>query len=143
MPSSPTRTRPTPRLRRAPSSPAVLPESTNTAPHRVASNFAALSLAEIACRGVAMVVTFTLAARLGKEGYGKVEFAFNVVFWLVLLVRDGLDTASAFAVHSHLLGHDLADVPPRRAAVRRGCGRLVGRAAESLAAIHDHRRQLG
>jgi O-antigen/teichoic acid export membrane protein len=101
MPSSPTRTQPPVRLRRAPSSLPLLTDSPRTAPRRVASNFAALSLAEIACRGVAMVVTFTLAARLGKEGYGKVEFAFNVVFWLVLLVRDGLEVIAAREIARH------------------------------------------
>ncbi len=48
-----------------------------------------------------MAVTFTLAARLGKEGYGKVEFSFNVVFWLVLLVRDGLEVIAAREIARH------------------------------------------
>ena len=67
----------------------------------MASNFAALSAAEIACRAVAMAVTFTLAARLGTEGYGKIEFSFNVVFWLVLLVRDGLEVIAAREIARH------------------------------------------
>ena len=48
-----------------------------------------------------MAVTFTLAARLGEEGYGKIEFSFNVVFWLVLLVRDGLEVIAAREIARH------------------------------------------
>ncbi|MDB5351414.1 MAG: rane protein involved in the export of O-antigen and teichoic acid [Planctomycetota bacterium] len=48
-----------------------------------------------------MAVTFTLAARLGRDGYGKVEFAFNIVFWLVLLVRDGLEVIAAREIARH------------------------------------------
>lgn len=100
MASSPTTTRRPRRLRvAAPSPPPSEPAA--QVPCRVATNFAALSAAEIACRGVAMAVTFTLAARLGKEGYGKVEFAFNVVFWLVLLVRDGLEVIAAREIARH------------------------------------------
>src|SRR5947209_5252071 len=58
------------------------------APRRIASNFAFLSLAEIVCRGTSVAVTLSLTNRLGRSGYGRVEFAFNVVFCLVLLVRD-------------------------------------------------------
>jgi O-antigen/teichoic acid export membrane protein len=36
-------------------------------------------------------VTLSLAKRLGVDGYGRIEFAFNVVFWLVLLLRDSTD----------------------------------------------------
>jgi len=80
---------------------ATPPAPISPAPRRVATNFAALSAAEIACRGVAMAVTFTLAARLGAEGYGKIEFGFNVVFWLVLLVRDGLEVIAAREIARH------------------------------------------
>jgi O-antigen/teichoic acid export membrane protein len=59
-----------------------------TAPRRIASNFAVLSLAEIVCRGTSVAVTLTLAKSLGAAGYGRIEFAFNVVFWLVLIIRD-------------------------------------------------------
>jgi O-antigen/teichoic acid export membrane protein len=58
------------------------------APRRIASNFAVLSLAEIVCRGTSVAVTLTLAKSLGAAGYGRIEFAFNVVFWLVLIIRD-------------------------------------------------------
>ncbi len=61
------------------------------APRRIASNFAAMSLAEVVCRGTSVAVTLALAQRLGEAGYGRVEFAFNVVFWLVLLVRDAFE----------------------------------------------------
>ena len=37
-------------------------------------------------------------------GYGKIEFAFNIVFWLVLLVRDGLEViAGEIARHPRLI----------------------------------------
>lgn len=67
----------------------------------MASNFAALSVAEIACRAISMVVTLALAQRLGREGYGRIEFAFNVVFWLVLLVREGLDVIATREIARH------------------------------------------
>jgi len=61
------------------------------AKRRIASNFAFLSLAELICRTTSVVVTLSLAKRLGVVGYGRIEFAFNVVFWLVLLLRDSSD----------------------------------------------------
>lgn len=98
----PLSTAPSRRLRIARAPKAPLPNAPGSpAPRRVAINFAALSVAEIACRGVAMAVTLLLAARLGREGYGKVEFAFNVVFWLVLLVRDGLEVIAAREIARH------------------------------------------
>src|SRR5438132_898216 len=51
---------------------------------RIASNFVFLSLAEFVCRTASVVVTFTLAKRMGVDGYGRIIFAFNIVFWLVL-----------------------------------------------------------
>ena len=33
-------------------------------------------------------MTLYLATSLGAASYGRIEFAFNVVFWLVLIVRD-------------------------------------------------------
>jgi O-antigen/teichoic acid export membrane protein len=61
------------------------------AKRRIASNFAFLSVAELICRTTSVVVTLSLAQRLGVVGYGRIEFAFNVVFWLVLLLRDSSD----------------------------------------------------
>src|SRR5215831_10957568 len=61
------------------------------AKRRIASNFAFLSVAELICRTTSVVVTLSLAKRLGVVGYGRIEFAFNVVFWLVLLLRDSSD----------------------------------------------------
>lgn len=78
------------------------------------SNFAALSFAEIACRATSVAVTFTLAKRLDREGFGRIEFAFNIVFWLVLLVRDGLEVIAAREIARHprlirpLVNHILA-----------------------------------
>ena len=58
---------------------------------RIASNFAFLSLAELVCRTTSILVTLYLAKHLGVESYGRIEFAFSVVFWLVLLLRDSSD----------------------------------------------------
>jgi O-antigen/teichoic acid export membrane protein len=58
---------------------------------RIASNFAFLSVAELICRTTSILVTLYLAKCLGVESYGRIEFAFSVVFWLVLLLRDSSD----------------------------------------------------
>jgi O-antigen/teichoic acid export membrane protein len=85
-----------------------------TAPRRVASNFAALSAAEVACRATSVAVTLYLAQRLGTAGYGRIEFAFNVVFWLVLLVREGFEVIASREIARHprlvrpLVNHVLA-----------------------------------
>jgi O-antigen/teichoic acid export membrane protein len=68
---------------------------------KLACNFAALSLAEMACRAISVAVTLNLAKRLGTEGYGRVEFAFNLVCWLVLLVREGMDVIAAREIARH------------------------------------------
>jgi O-antigen/teichoic acid export membrane protein len=68
---------------------------------RIASNFAFLSAAELICRGTSVVVTLSLAKRLGVVGYGRIEFAFNIVFWLVLLVRDSSDVIVARELSRH------------------------------------------
>ena len=115
MATTPLSSRP---VRRAPPRPDVsalpaLPPARH-APRRIASNFAALSVAEVACRGTSVAVTLSLAKRLGTAGYGRIEFAFNVVFWLVLLVRDGLEVIAARELARHprlirpLVNHVLA-----------------------------------
>ncbi len=53
------------------------------------------------CRTTSVVVTLSLAKRLGVEGYGRIEFAFNVVFWLVLLLRDSSDVIVARELSRH------------------------------------------
>ena len=68
---------------------------------RIASNFAFLSPAELVCRATSVIVTLSLAKRLGVVGYGRIEFAFNVVFWLVLLVRDSSDVIVARELSRH------------------------------------------
>jgi O-antigen/teichoic acid export membrane protein len=86
------------------------------APHmkRIASNFAVLGVAEIACRGISVLATLALTRRLEPAGYGRVEFAFNVVFWLVLIVRDCFETIVTREVARHpritrsLVNHVLA-----------------------------------
>ncbi|WP_435005668.1 oligosaccharide flippase family protein [Tundrisphaera lichenicola] len=71
------------------------------APRRMASNFLSLSAAEVACRATSVLVTLSLAKVLGKGGYGRIEFAFNVVFWLVLLVRNGCEVIAARELARH------------------------------------------
>jgi len=68
---------------------------------RIATNFLSLSAAEIACRGTSILVTLSLARCLGKEGFGKIEVAFNVVLWLVLLVRNGCEVIAARELARH------------------------------------------
>ncbi len=96
MPTSPA---PTSRVRLARSRPVSEAASSGRKPvlqpHRLATNFAALCTAEIACRATSVLVTLALAKRLGAAGYGRIEFAFNVVFWLVLIVREGLDVIAS------------------------------------------------
>ncbi len=80
----------------------------------MATNFAALTLAEVVCRAMSVAVTLSLTRRLGPAGFGKIEFAFNVVFWLVLLVRDGLEVIASREIARHprlirpLVNHILA-----------------------------------
>ncbi len=106
MAMTPLTTRP-PLLRRPPTPPPVRPSRLKTgrtpapAPRRIASNFLTLSAAEIACRGTSVLVTLSLAKVLGKAGYGRIEFAFNVVFWLVLLVRNGCEVIAARELARH------------------------------------------
>lgn len=102
-PRTPTRPRRSPP---EPKAPAIevrddAPPAPTLAPQRIARNFAALSVAEVACRAISIAVTLSLAQRLGREGYGRVEFAFNVVLWLVLLVRDGLDVIGTREIARH------------------------------------------
>lgn len=68
---------------------------------RMAWNFLSMGAAEVACRATSVLVTLGLAHELGKEGYGRVEFAFNVVFWLVLLVRNGSEVIAARELARH------------------------------------------
>lgn len=77
--------------RRDDSSPSARTGTDPTTARRVARNFAALSMAEVVCRATSVMVTLYLAAVLEPSGYGRIEFAFQLVVWLVLLVRDGLE----------------------------------------------------
>jgi O-antigen/teichoic acid export membrane protein len=102
MATTPLKTRPT--VRRRPTSTSIRLEPRPVcvpAPRRIASNFLSLSAAEIACRGTSVVVTLSLAKCLGRAGYGRIEFAFNVVFWLVLLVRNGCEVIAARELARH------------------------------------------
>jgi O-antigen/teichoic acid export membrane protein len=102
MTTTPLTTRPI--ARRRPSPPPVRVEACPlpvAAPGRIASNFFSLSAAEIACRGTSVLVTLSLAKCLGKAGYGRIEFAFNIVFWLVLLVRNGCEVIAARELARH------------------------------------------
>jgi O-antigen/teichoic acid export membrane protein len=78
-----------------------VPGPASQASRRLAHNFAALSGAEVACRALSVVVTLSLASRLGTAGYGRVEFAFNLVYWFVLLVREGFDVIAAREIARH------------------------------------------
>ena len=71
------------------------------AKRRIASNFAFLSLAELICRTTSVLVTLSLTIRLGSDGYGRVEFAFGIVFWLVLLLRDSSDVIVSRELSRH------------------------------------------
>ena len=81
---------------------------------RVASNFAILGAAELLCRAISIVVALSLTSRLKPAGFGRVEFAFNVVFWLVLIVRDCFETIITREIARHprlirsLVNHVLA-----------------------------------
>lgn len=61
-----------------------------------------------------MAVTLTLAKRLGMASYGRVGFAFDIVFWLVLLVRDAFEVIISRELARHprlirpLVNHVLA-----------------------------------
>ncbi|MFO0911293.1 MAG: oligosaccharide flippase family protein, partial [Isosphaeraceae bacterium] len=67
----------------------------------LASNFGFLLVAEVACRGASLVATLALTERLRAEGFGRVEFSFNVVFWLVLIVRDCFETIITREIARH------------------------------------------
>jgi O-antigen/teichoic acid export membrane protein len=67
----------------------------------MARNVAALTLAEATCRVTSVTVTLVLARRLGREGFGRAEFAFNVVLWLVILVREGFELFGTREVARH------------------------------------------
>src|SRR5205807_2023395 len=81
---------------------------------RIASNFAILGVAEVLCRACSVVVTLALAKRLGTAGFGRIEFAFNIVCWLVLIVRDCFETIITREIARHprltrsLVNHVLA-----------------------------------
>ncbi|MEI7920395.1 MAG: lipopolysaccharide biosynthesis protein [Planctomycetota bacterium] len=66
----------------------------DSGPHnlkRLVSQFAILSLAEVICRLISLVVVVELARRVGRDGYGRIEFSFNIVFWLIFVLRDGVE----------------------------------------------------
>lgn len=110
------------------------------APRRLASNFVALSLAEVICRATSVLVTLRLIHVLDPPGYGRVEFAFNVVSWLVLLVREGFDVIAAREIARHprlvrpMVNHVLAVrgtlAVGLLAALGLGCGLMLSRAED-------------
>jgi O-antigen/teichoic acid export membrane protein len=87
-----------PRLRPRPCAAAPVDQP---ARRRIAFNFVRLSAAEFVCRATSVVVTLSLAQRLGVDGYGRIEFAFSVVFLLVLLLRDSSDVIVARELSRH------------------------------------------
>jgi O-antigen/teichoic acid export membrane protein len=97
-----------------PSEPAPGGAAASPSSRKIASNFAFLSAAEIVCRGTSVAVALSLTHTLGVAGYGRVEFAFNVVFWLVLIVRDSIEVIASRELARHprlirpLVNHVLA-----------------------------------
>ena len=80
----------------------VMQESLSSPPtQRIASNFAILGMAEVMCRGISVLLTISLYHRLGPAGFGRIEFAFNLVFWLVLIVRDCFETIVTREIARH------------------------------------------
>lgn len=81
---------------------------------KIASNFAILGLAEVICRTSSFLLTVSLTRRLDDTGFGRIEFSFNVVFWLVLIVRDCFETIVTREIARHprltrsLVNHILA-----------------------------------
>ena len=73
----------------------------NPARRRIAWNFVRLSAAELICRSTSLVVALSLAHRLGKNGFGRTEFAFNLVLWLVIILRDSSDVIVARELSRH------------------------------------------
>ncbi len=71
------------------------------AKRRIAFNFAFLSFAELVCRTTSVLVTLSLPRSLGADGYGRIEFAFGIVFWLVLLLRDSSDVIVSRELSRH------------------------------------------
>ncbi len=65
------------------------------------SNFAFLGIAEVICRGCSFAISLMLLSRLGRGGFGRIEFSFNVVFWLVLIVRDCFETIVTREIARH------------------------------------------
>lgn len=103
------------RTRTAPPKPLpAAPARTQCTSRRIASNFVFLSAAEIFCRGVSVAISLSLTRTLGMAGYGRIEFAFNVVMWLVLIVRDSIEWIAARELARHprlirpLVNHVLA-----------------------------------
>ena len=82
-----------------PGQPARAGRQSGAAAHRI--QFCVPEPAELVCRTTSVVVTLSLAKRLGVEGYGRIEFAFNIVFWLVLLLRDSSDVIVARELSRH------------------------------------------
>jgi O-antigen/teichoic acid export membrane protein len=60
-----------------------------------------MTAAELVCRAATFLVTLALARRLGSELCGRLEFAFGVVVWLTMLVRDGLEVIAAREIARH------------------------------------------
>ncbi|WP_076350450.1 oligosaccharide flippase family protein [Paludisphaera borealis] len=92
---------PSRRLTQPPSSAPAIAICPRARGRRIASNFAFLSMAELVCRASSVFVMLALTKRLGVDGYGRIEFAFSVVFWLVLLVRDSSDVMVARELSRH------------------------------------------
>jgi O-antigen/teichoic acid export membrane protein len=64
-----------------------------------------MSLAEIICRGTSLVVSLMLFTSLGQRNFGRIDFPFTIVFWLVLIVRDTFEgiVVRELALHPRLV----------------------------------------
>jgi O-antigen/teichoic acid export membrane protein len=58
---------------------------------RLASQFALLGVAELVCRILSLAIVLELVRRVGRDGFGRIEFCFNLVYWLIFVIRDGVE----------------------------------------------------
>jgi O-antigen/teichoic acid export membrane protein len=57
----------------------------------LASQFVFLSLAEVCCRLISLGVVLELIRRTGRDGFGRIEFCFSLIYWLIFVIRDGVE----------------------------------------------------
>ena len=73
-----------------------------------------MGVSEVVCRAISVVLSMVLLQRLQWSGFGRIEFSFQIVFWLVLIVRDCFETIITREIARHpritrnLVNHVLA-----------------------------------